>query len=72
MRAETKASHLENNLELSSSSVKQRSEEAGRWENDARKLQEQLNEKEKNLLKLHRENAEQAGKVEALKVIVSK
>ncbi|XP_077966035.1 uncharacterized protein LOC120336758 isoform X2 [Styela clava] len=68
LTAESKASRLENELQIAQSSNKQRVEDTAKWENECEKLRESVKENEKNSLKLERENAEQSGKIEALKL----
>lgn len=70
MAAERKASRLENELQISQSSNKQRTEDNAKWENECEKLRGTSKQNEKNIMKLEREVAEQSGKLEAMKVSV--
>ena len=66
--AETKASRLENELQISQTSNKQRAEDNAKWENECDKLREASKENERNITRLEKEIAEQSGKIEAMKV----
>lgn len=68
LAAETRASRLENELQISHSSNKQRVEDNAKWENECEKLRGVSKENERNIVRLEREIAEQSGKLEAMKV----